>query len=213
MTTGCKVAPPKPPLVKTVAVLLFDNESNDLNAPDLLQGLVWGALKKSPYDVLDRNVVNEKLGKAGIVDGGQLPALDPAKLGKDLGVQALLYGSVESFAYTNIGFYLQRKVAVSLRLVDVTSGQTLWENEGTGVHREVHLNQKDAQDAFARGLATQAVDKIAKLPLQEEAEAATINGLSSLPGYHFAGFARTTETATGVQRGVRDVTNNVIQQK
>src|SRR5690348_6824781 len=92
--SGCKVEPVKPPLVQTLAVLPFNNGSNDLKAADIMQRLAYLALKPSVYQVSDLDAVNKKLADVGIVDGGQLPALDPVKLGKDLGVQALLYGSV-----------------------------------------------------------------------------------------------------------------------
>jgi hypothetical protein len=108
---GCKTPPPKPALVETVGILMFDNESNDLNAPDIMQRLVYLAMKNSAYKPLDINLVNEKLKTAGISDGGQLAVVDPVKLGKDLGVQALIFGDVESFDYTNIGFYLQKSDA------------------------------------------------------------------------------------------------------
>src|SRR5262245_43602075 len=101
LLTSCKVEPPKPPLVQTMAILPFDNESNDVDAADIMQRLTYLALKPSVYQVLDIEMVNKKLADVGIVDGGQLAAVDPVKLGKDLGVQALMFGYVESFSYTN----------------------------------------------------------------------------------------------------------------
>src|SRR5690242_17765446 len=98
---GCKPAPPTIPLVQTVSILPFDNETNDVNAADIMQRFTYLAMKQSAYQVEDIDVTNKKLADVGIVDGGQLPALDPVKMAKDFGSQALLYGSVESFDYTN----------------------------------------------------------------------------------------------------------------
>jgi hypothetical protein len=186
---GC-VPPPTQtaPLVETIAILPFDNESNDLNAPDIMQQLVSMALQNSPYRISDIQAVNDKLASVGIVDGGQLPAVDPVKLGKDLGVQALLYGNVESFNYTNIGFYMQRKVNLELKLVDVATGNTLWENNGSHAARQVHLDKNEAGRAFAKGLAEQTVEKLFNSPLEEEAKLATIQALRKLPGFQFSGF-------------------------
>jgi hypothetical protein len=187
--SSCKVEPPKPPLVQSLAVLLFDNDTNDINAPEAMQRLTYLALKRSVYEVADLKFVNQKLKEAGIVDGGQLPVIDPTKLGKDLGVQALVYGSVENFSYTNIGYFLQRKVALELKVVDVATGQTLWEHAGSGATRKMTLNSEEAKANFAKGLADQLIDKTLQTPLEYEARIATINALNTLPGFVFGGFA------------------------
>jgi len=185
---SCKVEPPKPPLVLTVAVLPFDNESNDLNAPDILQELVFEALSRSAYRPVPIEETNQKLQDVGIMEGGQLPALDPGKMGKDFGVQALLYGYVESFDYVNIGFYQHKKVTLHLKLVEVGTGQTLWENSGLGYTPKVVIDKDKAAGEFAKGVADQALDKWFNSPLEQESEAAVINALKKLPGFVFAGF-------------------------
>lgn len=188
---GCRPpAVPKPPLVETVAVLPFDNESNDLNAPDILQKYVHLALSASPYRPLDIKEVNEKLAAAGIVDGGQLAAVDPVKLGRDLGVHALVFGNVESFGYTNVGYFASRKVTVQLRMVEVATGQTIWEGSGTGANRQLTLDSAQAKRNLAEGLARQTIEKVAKAPLDDESRRATVEALRTLPGYRFAGFAK-----------------------
>lgn len=185
---GCKVVPPKQPLVETVAVLPFDNETNDLNAPDLLQKLVYEALSCSVYKPLNIEEINKKLESVGLVDGGQLAIVDPNKLGKDLGVQALIFGYVENFDYTNVGFYAQRKVKLSLKMVDVATSAILWEAGGTGLQPRIATNKEEAKQVFIEGLAQQVVDKVVRSPLHEEAERAVQNALKSLPGFQFHGF-------------------------
>ena len=210
LLAGCKVEPSKPPLVQTIAILPFDNESNDINAADTMQRLTYLALKPSAYQVMDIEVVNKKLADVGIVDGGQLPALDPTKMGKDFGVQALLYGSVASFDYTNIGYFLQRKVTLDLKLVDVGTGQTLWEKSGTGATRQVHLDPQEAKQSLAKGLADQLADKMFKTPLEEEARLATLQALRSLPGFSFTGFAQDDKTPNGIKRGSKSIIKGII---
>lgn len=184
-----KPAPPLPQLVETLAVLPFDNESNDLNAPDILQDYVYRALLASSYRPLDIAGVNEKLGAAGIVDGGQLAAVDPVKLGKDLGVQALVFGNVETFGYTNLGYFTSRKVVVELKMVDVQTGQVIWEHTGTEANRNVTLDPNEAKRNLVEGVAQQVVDKVAKSVLDEESRGAVEDALSTLPGFRFAGFS------------------------
>jgi len=183
-----KVEPPRPPLVETVAVLMFDNESNDLNAPEVLQEYVYRALLRSPYRPVDIKVVNDKLISVGILDGGQLAAVDPVKLGKDLGVHALVFGNVETYGYTNIGYFTSRKVTVELQMVSVDNGQVIWEGSGTGADRNVTLDPAEAKRNLAAGLAQQVIDKATKSVLDPESRQAVAHALSSLPGFKFNGF-------------------------
>ncbi len=183
-----KPEPPKPPLVETVAVLMFDNESNDLNAPEIIQDYVYRALLKSPYRPLDIKDVNDKLISVGILDGGQLAAVDPVKLGKDLGVHALIFGNVETFGYTNIGYFTSRKVTVDLKMVSVDNGETIWEGSGTGADRNITLDPAEAKRNLAAGLAQQVIDKATKSVLDPESRQAVANALASLPGFRFCGF-------------------------
>jgi len=202
---GCKRPPPSSPLpIETTAILLFDSESNDVDAPDIMQRLVYLALKNSPYRVLDMDETNAKLNKMGFVDGGQLAAINNTKLGQELGVQGLLFGNVESFGYTNVGVYVGRKVNLELRLVDVATGETLWEGEGKASKSKFAFNKEDIQENFTKGLADQLVDKMFKSTLEEEARMATKKALRSLPGFRFAGFARDEKTqGKGIRRTKR----------
>jgi len=176
-----------------------------------MQRLVYLALKPTHYKVMDIKEINERLEKAGISDGGQLVVIDPVKLGKDLGVQGLMFGNVSSFDYTNIGFFTQRKVGLELKLVDTKTGATLWENEATTANRQVALDKEQAKRNFAKGLADQWVDKIAHAPLEEEARLTTIKALKTLPGFVFCGFAVDDQTVSPLQRGTKGFFKEIIR--
>jgi hypothetical protein len=204
---GCNVEPPKPPLVETVAVLPFDNESNDVEAPEIMQSLVYWALKPSPYRVSDVKDTNAFLAEKGVVDGGQLPVLDPVKIGKDLGVQALLYGYISDFGYINIGFYRSRKVGLSLKMVDVANGQVLWENSGSTNNAKFTVDSKEAGKEFVKGVGDQLADKLFKSPLEEEAKLTVAKALRSLPGFQFCGFQNTPVQSNSVKTAIKDQIN------
>lgn len=197
---GCVLQPVKPPLVETVAILPFDNETNDISADTIMQTYVYMALKQTSYRVTDIKETNEKLSKAGIVDGGQLPALDPVKIAQDMGVQALMYGYVESFGYKNIGFYVERKVRLGLRLVDGNTGGVLWENTQSIATRKITFDSKEAGDNFAQGMSDQLVDKLFNSPLEEEARGTTVKTLSTLPGFQFNGFGKPESKSSDVKK-------------
>ncbi len=201
--TGCHMEPPKPPLVETVAILPFDNNSNDINAPEMMQSLVYWALRASPYRLVDIKTTNEKLASVGIVDGGQLPALDPVKIATDFGVQALIYGSITDFGYVNVGFYTSRKVGLDLKMVDGKTGQTLWENSASAAFRNLTLDKDEAGKQLAKGLAEQFVEKLFNSPLEGEAKQATINTLRTLPGFVFTRFDNDRPKGAAVKDTIR----------
>lgn len=211
LTTSCKKPePPKPPLVETVAVLPFDNETNNLNAPDILQSLVVAALKPTVYRVSDLQATNSFLEKVGIIDGGQLAALDPMKLGKDLGVQALVYGYVETFGYLNVGVYFQKKVVLNLSMIDVNTGQKIWENQGTGITMKFGLNKDQISQNLAEGLAEAAIEKGLKNPLEVESKQAVVKALSNLPGYQYAGFAEEPGSSKPGAKAAENILKSLI---
>jgi len=210
---ACQVPVPKPPLVETVAILMFDSESTDVDAPEIMQRLVFLALKPSPYRVIELEETNNILIKAGIKEGGQLPVIDPVRLGKDLGVQALMYGNVESFGYLNVGFYVSRKVTLELKLVDASTGETIWENDGTGATRKIAIDKDEIKRNFTKGLADQMVDKLFKTPLEAEAKMAARKALRSLPGYRFKGFAKDKQTPSQAKKDFKRTTKEIIRQR
>ena len=164
----------------------------------------------SAYRVLNIKDTNEILKSKGISDGGQLAALNPKLIAKDLNVQALMYGMVEHFGYVNVGFYAERKVALTLQLVNGTTGEKMWENTQTGATRKFTLDAKEAQDNFVGGIASQMVDKTMKMPLENESNLATISTLKKLPGFYFSGFAPDTAHAVFIDRDLSTCRRNLF---
>jgi TolB-like protein len=211
---GCKVQPPTPPLpLETIAVLPFDNESNEIDAPEIMQRLVYLALVRSRYRILNYEKTNTILEEKGIIDGGQLPVLDPTQIAKDLGAQGLMYGYVENFGYLNVGFYTERKVTLELTLIDGSTGETLWTEKKTGAKRNITFDEKEAQEQFAKGLADQLVDKLSKIPLFEESRLAVRKTLKSLPGFKFNGFAEDDKTPSKAKRATNRIIKDQIKKK
>jgi hypothetical protein len=96
-------------------------------------------------------------------------------------------------------------------MIDVSTGQTLWDHEGTGATRNVNVDPKQAKAAFARGVAEQVVDKAFKTPLEEEARKAAIATLSTLPGYKFCGFAVDEQTPAKAQAATKGLIKDLIK--
>lgn len=168
-------------LPASVAVLPFDNQSVNLDAPGLVRRDVEGALRARGWRLADPAGVDAALERLGVTDGGQLPALDPAKLGSAVGTPGLLFGAVEEFTYENVGFARRRAVRLSLRLVEAASGARLWEAAGEESTGKVELDPHAAGRSFMKGVAEQAAETAQGRPLARETRTAVEKVLSYLP--------------------------------
>jgi len=164
-----------------IAVLPMDNESNDLDGPVFVRKLMYEGLAVRGFQVLSTGAIDEQLKQNGFTDGGQLRATTPQKIGEWTGADTLLYSTLESFDYINVGFYAQRRVKVFARLVDAKTGVKLWETEREGTTRVVVADKKQAERQFALQLAAKAIEKMTHLPLQLESRLAVERLLGALP--------------------------------
>ncbi len=166
---------------RKVAVLPMVNESNDLDGPIFVRNLIHNQLESRGFQVLPINQVDAQLKENGFSDGGQLKAAKAQDLGQYTGADTLFYSALEDFNYINVGFYWQRHVKISAKLVDVKTGERLWEAERDWATREVVANTEQAKRQFAVQLAVKAVEKLAHVPLQAESRVAVNRLLNTLP--------------------------------
>jgi len=164
-----------------VAVLPFDNQSTDVGAADIMRKLAAQGFEKRGYPYLPLDEVDAKLSGLGVSEGGQLPALKPADIGKALGADLLCYGDVEDFTFQNLGFVVRKSVGLRVKLVSASTGETLYEGSGSGKDLKMYFNKDEAKAAFVEQLAVKLVQNILKTPLKREAEAAAWKALDRLP--------------------------------
>jgi hypothetical protein len=148
----------------------MNNFANNVQGPHLVRKLVEMRLRGSGFDSMDLKEIDRRLDGLGITDGGQLGAVQPQKLGETLGVQALLYGEVLQFGYTNLGVYNRRVVEVRLVLVEAASGRKLWEGTKKETTSKVGLNADAIKENLVVGLVEKYAETILKNPLRPEAE-------------------------------------------
>lgn len=166
---------------RKVAILPVANETTDLDGPPYIRKLLFERLAACGFDLVPLNDVDEKLKAQGFTDGGQLRAATPEKLGEWLGADTLFYSDLIDFNYINLGFYWQRRVKVSGKLVDAKTGERLWEAERDWATREVVTNKEQAKREFAVQLAAKALEKMTHVPLQAESKVAVDRLLATLP--------------------------------
>jgi len=158
------------PFPGSAALLPFNNHSNSLVGPVLIRKLLEDMLSGSSLELQDPAETDESLRALAITDGGQLGSVTPQKLGEKLGVEALFYGELVDFSYTNVGVLSKRSVKARLKLVDAKTGETLWAAEKERVNSKAGLSADAIKENFAMGLGTKFLEKAMNSPLKPETE-------------------------------------------
>ncbi len=173
LISGCAVSPRRPirvdPLLppKTIAVLPFTNQSNDIDAPERLREIFNNHLSgRRGYILKPLKEIDSFLAGEGINDAGQLPAISIEDLGKGLNVDGVIYGEVIDFSYVTIGVYMKRLVRAEFKLVNAKTGAVIWIKEKKASRTKIVF--EDIGKAFAEQLKEKAMEKILSFPLREE---------------------------------------------
>lgn len=164
-----------------IALLPFDNYSNDVSAPGLLREAIFKRFTKRGYSPMDTDETDEKLRNMGVTDGGQLAAVKPADIGAALGVDMLCYGTLEEFTFQNLGFVMRKLVRLRLRIVSAATGEALFEAAGKGRDTKVFLDKEEAKAAFIMYSAQKLLDNMLKHPLRAESDKALDQLFNRLP--------------------------------
>jgi hypothetical protein len=158
--SGCAI--PHPPLpydstnpLKHVAVLPMKNDTNDVDGPDMMRQKMVKALENRSYVVKDLKETDQILrDRMGITLGGQIDLTTAQKLGKELGVEGLLYGTLMDFGELTTGAINVKKVRGKFKLVNAMTGQTVWAR-GLGVRSEMRM---EGTGGAAATIVTRAAD-------------------------------------------------------
>jgi hypothetical protein len=159
---------PHPPLpydpsnpLKRVAVLPMRNDTNDVEGPDVMRQKMVKALENHSYVVKDLKETDQILrDRMGITLGGQLDLTTAQKLGQELEVEGVLYGTLMDFDESTLGAFNVKKVRGKFRLVNTATGHDVWVR-GLGVRAEMRM-----QGALgsAAALASKASDRDKEVP-------------------------------------------------
>jgi len=116
--------------VQTVAVLPFDNLSQDREAGTRVSRLmITELLASGAVDVVEPGQVNAALSKIPGLQRVGPPSLstqDIITLGTDLGVQALILGTVTQSEVTRSGAVQRPIVSIDARMVETETGKAVW---------------------------------------------------------------------------------------
>lgn len=119
--------------VKRVVVLPLENHTDATFAHQRFQDAVTTEiLRRGLFEVVEKGE-SQRFLREELVRKEQA-ALDQAtaqRLGQELNVQAYLAGAVEDFSERQNGSYSYPVVAATLRLIDVKTGQIIWQSSGS----------------------------------------------------------------------------------
>jgi hypothetical protein len=138
LITACVNLPPVVPNpgspVKSLAVLPVVNNSIDVDGPAAVQEALYQEALHYHFPVVKPNAETNQILKdqMSLTLGSQLDMATPQKLGAALGVDAVMYASLEDFSQKITGIYNVKRVRVRAKLVDCKTGEVLWKN-GIGI--------------------------------------------------------------------------------
>lgn len=115
----------------SVAILPFENLTQEKEAPDLLQQLFYNNFSSLAYKDVELSYINTKLPNFNPKNIFKSP--DLKKNGEYLGSDALILGRVTEFESFYAGVYSSFTVAVELKMIDVETQRVLWSVK----HKEV----------------------------------------------------------------------------
>jgi TolB-like protein len=113
--------------IQKVAVVPFSNLTRDEFAGrKVREVLVAELLLTGALDVIEPGDVNRVLAKERIESISSLTAAQVKTIGKALGAQAIIVGTVEEFGEVRSGSLSAPLVTIGLRMLDVESGNIIW---------------------------------------------------------------------------------------
>lgn len=114
-------------IIKKVAVIPFDNLSRDQFAGDKVREIfISELLATGGFDVMEPGEVTKVLREQGIASVKSLGPAEVKKIGKALNAQAIILGSVNEYGEVRSGAITAPEVSLSLRMLEVESGQIVW---------------------------------------------------------------------------------------
>lgn len=155
-SVGCGGAPKdytlyQAKMPRSVLVLPPVNHTTNLDASDVYLATISRPLAERGYYVFPPAVVNELFKANGMPTPGDMHNVSLAKVKEILGADAVLYVDILEWQTQYIVLSADSRVTLRYRLVDVASGDTLWEAE-----RSAYMSQGGLS---VEGLAAAAAHK------------------------------------------------------
>ncbi|OQY17517.1 MAG: hypothetical protein B6I32_00435 [Desulfobacterium sp. 4572_20] len=114
---------------RTVAILPFKNETKKEEAFEVVRRTFYNHFSSLRYGDLELFKVDQRLKKAGFTDADEINKLSPQRLGKILGVDAVIYGRITHYDRAYAGVYSKVTVGAAVKMVDTKANKFLWSGQ------------------------------------------------------------------------------------
>jgi TolB-like protein len=152
-------------LIRRVAVLPLENLTQEPTAAEKVrQLLIIQLLSSGSVEVVDVGEVARGLRAANVSNPASPGTEDLRRLGKELGVEAVLGGSVQEFAQGRAAGAPATSVALVFRMMETETGQVIWSSSvsksGVGAMARLFGVGGDSATERARKLIEKALDSL-----------------------------------------------------
>ena len=112
--------------IKRIAVLPFENFTSDEYADEKIRRIVITDLLSRDRDVIEPGEVTRILKELKIKSISSIKTDEIQTIGKTLGVEAVMMGSVEAYGMSRGISVTYPEVTINLRLIELSSGNIIW---------------------------------------------------------------------------------------
>ena len=117
--------------IKRVAVLPFENFTTDVYAGEKMRRIVITELLSEGVDVIEPGEVTRLLKDMEVRSLRSVGVKEIKEIGKTLGVEAVMTGSVEAYGMSQGISVTYPEVTINLMLLDASSGSIIWSVRST----------------------------------------------------------------------------------
>ncbi|HRK11763.1 MAG TPA: DUF799 domain-containing protein [Thauera sp.] len=166
IATGCTTPTPydysafKQSRPASILVLPPLNSSPDVAATYSMLSQVTLPLAESGYYVLPVSLVDETFRQNGLYNPPEMHEVAPQKLREIFGADAALYINIKQYGASYAVLASESRVTAEARLVDLRSGQSLWQGEATASSAEGRSSSGGLVGLLVQAVVAQIVESV-----------------------------------------------------
>lgn len=146
---------------RSILVLPPVNETNDVTATYGMLSQMTLPLAEAGYYVVPVAVMDETFKQNGLTNAAEIQGTSPAKLREIFGADAALYSKVTKYGSVYQVIDSTTVVAASAKLIDLKSGDVLWQGDGRATGKEIGNNVNVGAFGIVGVLVQAAVKQVA----------------------------------------------------
>ncbi|MBO7776109.1 DUF799 domain-containing protein [Burkholderia pseudomallei] len=146
---------------RSILVLPPLNETNDVTATYGMLSQMTQPLAEAGYYVVPVAVMDETFKQNGLTNAAEIQGTSPAKLREIFGADAALYSKVTQYGSVYQIVDSTTVVAASAKLVDLKTGDVLWQGNGRATGKEMGNNVNVGAFGIVGVLVQAAVKQVA----------------------------------------------------